>query len=387
MSRRPWIAPLAPRSPDEPHRVATPLELFFDLVFVVAVARAAAGLHHALAEGHVAAGIHAYAMAFFGVWWAWLNFTWFASAYDNDDVPYRLLVFVQITGALVFAAGISGFERGDLQIGTAGYVVMRLAMFLQWLRAARADPARSRCARRYALGVFLLQTAWVGRLFLPPELGVASFWALVACELLVPVWAERAGATSWHRHHIAERYALFTIIALGESILAASMALEAATGGGVSAAGLWPIIAGGLLIVFSCWWLYFDRPGHELLTSLPAAFVWGYGHYFVFAAAAAIGAGLAVAVDHAAGRGHVSAAVAGAAVAVPTAVYLISLWLLHARSEQTLAARVVAPLVVAAILVMPFTAEPVLGTGLLVATLTAFKIVRGSTRRAAGPRR
>jgi low temperature requirement protein LtrA len=125
---RPLLAPLEARLPDEEHRVATPLELFFDLVIVVAVARAASGLHHALSEGHVAEGVRIYAMVFFGVWWAWVNFTWFASAYDNDDVTYRLLVFVQLTGALIFAAGIGRFEHGDLTVGTLGYVVMRLSL-------------------------------------------------------------------------------------------------------------------------------------------------------------------------------------------------------------------------------------------------------------------
>ena len=64
------------------------------------------GLHHAVAEEHVAAGLLGYAMAFFAIWWAWMNFTWFASAYDSDDVLYRLLVLVQLTGALILAAGI-----------------------------------------------------------------------------------------------------------------------------------------------------------------------------------------------------------------------------------------------------------------------------------------
>src|SRR6478735_400197 len=95
-----------PRSPHEGHRVATPLELLFDLVFVVAVGRAAAGLHHAIGAGHAVDGLMGYGMVFFAIWWAWMNFTWFASAYDSDDVPYRLLVFVQLTGALVMAAGI-----------------------------------------------------------------------------------------------------------------------------------------------------------------------------------------------------------------------------------------------------------------------------------------
>ena len=88
------------RSPHEAHRTATPLELFFDLVFVVAIAQAASGLHHAVAELHALDGLIGYLMVFFAIWWAWMAFTWFASAYDCDDVPYRLLVFVQIAGAL-----------------------------------------------------------------------------------------------------------------------------------------------------------------------------------------------------------------------------------------------------------------------------------------------
>jgi len=88
------IRPLAPRLPDEPHRASTTLELLFDLVSVVAIASAAAGLHHAIIEAHVVDGIITYVLAFFAIWWAWMNFTWFASAYDNDDTAYRLVVMV-----------------------------------------------------------------------------------------------------------------------------------------------------------------------------------------------------------------------------------------------------------------------------------------------------
>lgn len=151
---------------------------------------------------------------------------------------------------------------------------------------------------------------------------------------------------------------------------------------GASALGLLPIIVGGLLIVFSFWWLYFERPGHEVLTSLRAAFVWGYGHYFVFAAAAAVGAGLAIAVDHATHRAAISDVAAGAAVAVPVALFLACLWFLHERSERSVATRVVAPLVVAGVLLTPFTGQAVLSTGLLMAGLTAFKVVQAGRRPA-----
>ena len=111
-TRRQFAAPLAPRDRHEPHRAATPLELFFDLVVVLAIASAAAGLHHALAEGHAAQGVIGFLFAFFGTWWAWMNYTWFASAYDNGDSLFRLLTLVIMAGALVFATGIPDFFRG-----------------------------------------------------------------------------------------------------------------------------------------------------------------------------------------------------------------------------------------------------------------------------------
>ncbi|WP_456034706.1 low temperature requirement protein A [Streptomyces rochei] len=117
------------RDPREKHRAATPLELLFDLTFVVAVSQAAAQLHHALAEDHVGSGLAAYAAVFFAIWWAWINFSWFASAYDTDDVPYRLLTLLQMAGVLVLASGVAAvFDDGDFTLVVIGYVVMRLAM-------------------------------------------------------------------------------------------------------------------------------------------------------------------------------------------------------------------------------------------------------------------
>ncbi|MDQ0387262.1 low temperature requirement protein LtrA [Streptomyces sp. DSM 42143] len=94
---------------------------------------------HSVAENHAGEGILDYAMVFFAIWWAWMNFTWFASAYDNDDVPYRIVTLVQIAGVLVLAAGVSrAFEDHDWTAVVIGYVIMRVAMSTQWLRAARS---------------------------------------------------------------------------------------------------------------------------------------------------------------------------------------------------------------------------------------------------------
>jgi len=363
------------RSPHEAHRAATPLELLFDLVFVVAIAQASGGLHHAIADAHALDGLIGYLMVFFAIWWAWMNFTWFASAYDSDDVPYRLAVFVQIAGALILAAGVSlMLETRTPNVATvAGYVVMRLALVVQWLRAAASDLERRKTAQRYAMGITVLQLAWVAMLFMP-GLWVQGFLTLAALELVVPVWAERATPTTWHPRHIAERYGLLTLIVLGESILAATVAVQSALASGDALSSLTPIIVGGMLIVFAMWWVYFDRPVHDLLTSFRKAFVWGYGHYVVFAAAAAVGAGLAVAVDQATGRAKVGEVAAGAALAVPVAVYLLCLWFLHNRPEYR-RTRMLGPIAAVLILLTPLTGQAVPMTGAILTALVGVKLV------------
>lgn len=331
-ARRP-LRPLTARERHEAHRVATSLELLFDLCFVVAVAQAGVQLVHAVVEGRAGHGILNYAMAFFAIWWAWMNFSWFASAYDNDDVLYRVVTLVQIAGVLVLAAGISrAFTQHDWFLVWLGYAIMRLAMVSQWLRAARwAEGAEQRMARRYAAGVLVCQVGWLGLVLLPGPDRPWVFLVMVIAELSVPLIAERAYASSWHPHHIAERYGLFTIIVLGETIAAATIAVKSAAEEHQALGDLLPIAAGGLLIVFSAWWIYFVVPIHGHLRSSRESFLWGYGHYVILASAAAIGAGLEVAVEHAVGRTHLSALAASAAVTLPTALYLLTVWALHSR--------------------------------------------------------
>jgi low temperature requirement protein LtrA len=366
--------PMIARSPHEPHRVSTPLELLFDLVFVVAISRAAAELHHAVAGGHVAHGLEGFAMVFFAIWWAWMNFTWFASAYDCDDVPYRLAVFVQITGALILAAGISRmFEvRGPAISVIVGYVVMRLALVAQWLRAAAGDPLRRATTLRYAVGIAVVQAGWISLAFVP-WLWMPGFLTFLVLEVAVPIWAERHAVTPWHPHHIAERYGLLTIIVLGESILSSTVAVQSVLDAGHAIGRLLPVLVGAPLIVYGMWWIYFDRPAHDLLTSLRKAIFWGYGHYVVFASVAAVGAGLAVVIDEHAGHAAIGPAGAGFAVAIPVVVYLLCLGVLHHRPADR-GTRWLGPAAAPVILLMPLTHEPVLGIGLVVAALVAIKI-------------
>jgi low temperature requirement protein LtrA len=323
-----WRRRMVARSPDEEHRASTPLELLFDLCFVAAVAQAAAQLHHDLTEHHVGAGVLGYAMVFFAIWWAWMNFTWFASAYDTDDVPYRLLTLIQIGGGLILAAGVpKALQHFDFTTMVIGYVVMRVAMVLQWLRAAREDPTGRGCALRYAIGITICQIGWVARLPANAPWSGITFVVLLVAELAVPIWAETRGRpTTWHPEHINERYGLFTLIVLGECITAATVAVQSAsTDHGISAS-LLILAGGGLLLVFGLWWSYFKHDSTEgLRASLRQSILWGYGHYLVFAAIAALGAGLEAAVE----RGELSTVGTAFAIAVPVVVFLLVSGLLH----------------------------------------------------------
>ncbi len=337
MQRRLRLLPMAPRDIDEEHRVSTPLELLFDLCFVVAVSQAAGQLHVALAGSHYQTAISGYLAVFFGIWWAWVNFTWFASAYDIDDLLYRLLTFVQIVGVLILAAGVdSAFDQGNYATITVGYLVMRTALVAQWLRAASGDPAGRAAALRYAAGISVLQVGWVARLFLPHEAGRIAFYLLAILEMLLPAWAERAGdgrGTPWHAGHVAERFGLFTLIVLGECVAAATVAIHTASSSSGVSVRLVAVAAGAVLLVFSIWWWYFEHPSEEgLRMSRRTSFIWGYGHYLVLGSVGALGAGLQLAAASSqGGAGRASATTAGLAVAVPVAVYLVVTCVLQGR--------------------------------------------------------
>ena len=388
------LRPMQARDVHQPHRVATSLELLFDLVTVIAVASAAAGLHHAIAGGHATDGVVRFAMAFFGIWWAWMNYTWFASAYDNDDVLFRLLTLAIMGGALAIASGIELFFKSlDLTMVVTGYLIMRVGMVVLWLRAARGDPARRTTALTYALGIALVQVYWAGLLWVDSSSSVrlTLLFALgAAFEIAVPALAERSGRTPWHRHHIIERYGLLNIIVLGETLLAGSLALRAVTGEHFQIA-LVPVALSSLVIVFSMWWLYFSKEEHLQSQDLGRSLTWGYGHVLIFAAGAAVGAGFAVVVDIVSGHAQVLLKVGNYAVAVPVALYLLGLWFVRDRFYFDGAARHVLPAFAALVLLVPLQPLALEGVAGLLAVsvfvrsrLTGREAARSKVRKAIG---
>jgi low temperature requirement protein LtrA len=364
------LRPLTPRDPQESHRVASPLELFTDLCYVVGVSQAAAAMHHDVLKGHPVHGLFFFAFAFFAIWWAWLNFAWFNSAYDNDDTVSRLLTLLQVFGSLVLAAGIPNTFDEDFRLGVAGYSIMRIGLILLWLRAAAGHAEGRRTALRYAGALFVTQGLWISFLAVPHDLRIPAFVALAALDTFVPFWSELAGRTPWHPHHIAERYGLFFIIVLGETVLSATTAIQIGINGEASRDALASVVIGGVLIIFSAWWLYFARDSAEVIGDSGYEFFWGFGHYFIYSAIALLGAALALRIDVYEHAAHVSDLTSAAIVTVPVAVFLIALWAvvvrMHDASPRT---RMPYAIAVASVLAATWTPRPELAAGVICALL------------------
>ncbi|WP_308010922.1 low temperature requirement protein A [Streptomyces sp. AC495_CC817] len=377
------LSRMLPRDPAQPHRAASSLELFFDLVFVVAVSTASGQLHHALAEGDFVHGITSYAMVFFAIWWAWMNFTWFATSFDTDDWLYRVTTIVQMGGVLILAAGIPRAFHGDFTLPVIGYIVMRVAMIAQWLRASRTAEGPLRTATlRYALGIAAVQVLWVVFLLIPSgPAQLVAFVVFALIEISVPVFAEHRHQTPWHPHHITERYGLFTLIVLGESLLASANAIIGAIDK-VSALG--PLIAIAVLtlvVTASLWWIYFWPPHHRAISSFGRSLRYGYTHYIVFAAAAAFSAGIEVEIGLLTGERHISNLQASLAVSVPIALFLFAIWWVAIRDNADRVVNTVVPVGALLVLLDPVLPVPIAVTALIMAVIVAVLVVRPPVER------
>jgi low temperature requirement protein LtrA len=335
------VRPMRGRDPNEPHRVATPLELLFDLTFVIAFGAAASQFSHALAEGHYANALLGFAFASFAICWAWINFSWFSSAFDTDDWIFRLATMTQMIGVLVFAMGLPRMfaslevDDGRIAIGTmvAGYVIMRFAMVFQWLRAARQDPVRRDAAIAYAVAISVAQAGWIAMVFaaMPAVATGLAICLLVLAEVMAPWLAERMhGGTPWHPHHIAERYSLFAIIALGEGVVGTVASLSAVInveGWSVDTA---LVCIAGVGLTFGMWWVYYILPsGFVLHHHRERAISWAYTQLLIVTSIVATGAGLHVAAYYIQHHAHIGAVATLLTTAIPVFVFIVLIYALY----------------------------------------------------------
>ncbi len=238
----------------EEERRATWLELFYDLVFVVAVSQ----LAHYL-QNHVSlSGVLGFVALFLPVWWSWIGTTFYANRFDSDDVGHRLLTAVQMLAIAALAVNVH-HGLGESCTGFAlSYALGRAVLVFEYIRAGWHIPTARPLTTSYARGFALAATFWVISAFVPIPWRFV-LWALgIIVDFATPVTSHKLQLElPPHPSHLPERFGLFTMIVLGEAIIAVV--------NGVSEQkwAILSVIAAvfGLGIAFSLWWVYFDNLG------------------------------------------------------------------------------------------------------------------------------
>ncbi|MGK5114073.1 low temperature requirement protein A [Geodermatophilus sp. CPCC 205506] len=261
MPERGWLGALtgngAVRRPElrtDEGRSASRLELFFDLAFVLVVAELAIALRADVTW----AGELEFAGLFTTVWWAWVSATLYANRFDHDDVVYRLYKLGSMAAVIGMAATATEAtgERFALFVGCQ--LVLRLLLLLQYHRAHRHVPQARPVTRLYMAGAVAGALLWTLSLVVPRPIGFALWAAAVLAEALVPLLASRSSAdVPLHVEHLPERFALFVILVLGESVAGIAHGLADA---GWSAPAL-PVAALAFVLAAALWWSYFDLAG------------------------------------------------------------------------------------------------------------------------------
>jgi low temperature requirement protein LtrA len=274
----------------EDERHATWLELFFDLVFVVAIAQLADGL----AENPSVRGFLIFAGIFVAVWWAWVGYTFYADRFDTDDPPHRILMIVGMFMVAVLASVIPGAFHGETASFALAYAGVRVVVVLLNARAWWHLPAARPLLNVYvpafsvSIAIFLVSVA------VEPRFRY-WLWALaLAIDLGAPLAShERIRQVPIHASHIPERVGLFTIIVFGESILAVVIGTTTVSWGLESGAAA----ALGFAIAGALWWIYFDYVDSSIVKrTITAGQTYLYAHLPLLIGLAALGAGIKLAI-------------------------------------------------------------------------------------------
>jgi low temperature requirement protein LtrA len=318
----------------EPERRASWLELFFDLCFVVAVGAVA----HTLHGDPTIAGLALFAALFIPVWWSWMEYAWYATSFPEGGLSNRFGAFAAMLTVLAMAAQVGNASHGEPRGYILGFVVFHAIVVTLFLRAARLYPGRQAFSTRYATGFGLAAAVWLLSLVLPEEIRPWVWIAALLIDLVTPWVAVLAAVErTFDVSHIPERYGLFTIIVLGEAIIAVARSMSEAiwTPAAVTAA------VAGFLIAVMIWWAYFAHPHAELLLrGRLASFIWGYGHIFVWMGIAISGVGIELAIE-AAAAGHGLSAGERLILCGGPALYLAAMALLRSAGAGHITDRVV----------------------------------------------
>ena len=355
-------------------RRASYLELFFDLVFVVAIAQ----LAHELVAEHSLHGFAVFAALYLPVFLAWQGFSFYADRFDTDDVVFRLVMFTAMLAIAALAIQIPDAAHGDSTGFVVAYVVLRSLMVALYLRSYRHVPEARPLIGRYVWEYSLAISVWMLSLAFAAPTRYVLWGAALAWELSIPTLARRLfTAIPVHASHVPERFALFTIIVLGETIVVVALGTSGSE---------WELAAAvvavlGFVSAAAVWWVYFGAGGEVTMSRSPAAIiVFTHAHIPLLAALTAFSAGIALAIEGASSD-HLDAG-ARFALAGGAALYLACLTAAQRATMQgllegSMRARTIAGLVLVALALVGGVLDPVVFMALTASTLVllvAFKL-------------
>ena len=254
-------------------------ELFFDLIFVFAIAKATHVLVH-LHDGHVTwAQYGIFILIMVPVWWAWTGHTMFATRFDTEDATQRLLTLAQMLAAVFLAAFINpdfdSYYHGFL----FSYVAIRVLLILMYVRAARVIPKAGPISKYLGFGFSLGLLVAMCSLFVDPPWRYVVLYAGITIEILVPIFSRSVlKKIPVSSHHMPERFGLLTIVLFGESIVAIAAKLSDQTWSAIT-----PFAAvNGFVITCAAWWLYFNTVEGLLGKDLETGQRILYGHLGIY---------------------------------------------------------------------------------------------------------
>ncbi|HZT71441.1 MAG TPA: low temperature requirement protein A [Terriglobia bacterium] len=280
-----------------PHRRVTWLELFFDLVFVAAVAEVGSPL----SGDYSPAGLLRYAFLFVLIWWGWSGHTLYCTRFDHDDLVNRLLLLGQCFIAAVMAANAKEALDSRSSAGfAAAYAGMRIMQVLQYLRA-RSLPATRKLTTRYAAGFGTAALLWVASAVVEPPERYWLWGVALAVDFATPWFAaQHSRRFPPDAAHFPERFGLFTIILLGEFVAAVMRGIESQEYWSFAAAST---AFTGMAFAFAVRWWYFDvaksaQERHIRNSKQARLFeLWQYAHLPLFLGIGVAGVGFQRAIS------------------------------------------------------------------------------------------
>jgi low temperature requirement protein LtrA len=234
------------------------LELFYDLVFVVMIAR----LSHYLAYHVGLEGTLSYLLLFIPVWWVWISGTIYNDRFETYDVSYRLIVFLQILVVGAMSIFIEGGTGKHADAFAWSYAAARLLIVLMWWRGGRHNPSARPVTNRYVTGFSVSIVLWVISTFVEGPLSFALKGLGLLVDLITPIFTlpQQSKLPRFSNSKLGERFGLFMIIVLGESIVGVLNGItenEALDWLSVLRLVL------GMALSFGLWWIYFDFIGRR----------------------------------------------------------------------------------------------------------------------------